>query len=57
MQPGGQPQTDARESRITDLKLAAGLYAHTPLFALAWGEVFALRAQQLNEQREQGRNQ
>lgn len=46
-----------REDRINQLRVFAALYAHTPYFALAWDEVFALRAQQLNEQREQERSQ
>lgn len=44
-----------REDRISQLRIFAGTYAHTPYFARAWDEILALRAQQLNEQREQER--
>lgn len=57
MQPGVKQQNDPREARIENLKLAAGLYAQTPLYSLAMREVFALRAQQLQQQTEQGRTQ
>lgn len=56
MDQGGsdyQKTPTLREDRIAQLRIIAGLYAHTPYFALAWDEILALRAHELEEQREQ----
>lgn len=52
MASGGQ-HNEARESRIADLRMAIGLNPHSAQINEAWQEIFALRAEQLEEQREQ----